>query len=101
MNKTEQRRLRIKTALSVLIKKFNAYDIDSGGGARFDFSVDYKDLTFHGQLDRRDLQVTFHESIRLHGDGWSAEEILKQKLAVELEDIINRELEDAVAELGF
>jgi hypothetical protein len=99
MNKTEQRRLRTKTALNTLIEKFNAYSIDNEDGARFDFHVDYKDMTFHGQMDRRDLQVSLYDSIRLYGDGWSAEEILKQKLSVELEDIINEELEDVLDEL--
>ena len=101
MNKTEQRRLKVKTALNTLVEKFNAYSISNDDGARFDFHVDYKDLTFQGQMDRRDLQVSLWDTIRLAGDGWSVEEILKQELAEELEDIINEELEDAVTALVF
>ena len=99
MNKTEIRHLKVKTALNVLIEKFNAYSIDNGDGARFDFHVDYKDFTFQGQMDRRDLLVMLWDTIELSGPGFTEEEILKQELAVELEDIINEELEEAINEI--
>jgi hypothetical protein len=101
MNKTEQRRLKVKTALNTLVEKFNAYSISNDDGARFDFHVDYKDFTFQGQMDRRDLLVMLWDTIALSGPGFTEEEILKQELAVELEDIINEELEDAVTALVF
>ena len=99
MNKTEIRHLKVKTALNVLIEKFDAYNVNNEDGARFDFHVDYKDLTFQGQMDRRDLQVSLWDSIGLYGPGFTEEEILKQELAVELEDIINEELEEAINEI--
>lgn len=99
MNKTEIRHLKVKTALNVLIEKFDAYNVNNEDGARFDFHVDYKDLTFQGQMDRRDLQVMLWDTIQLAGNGWSVEEILKQELAEELEDIINEELEEAINEI--
>lgn len=92
MTKTEMRRLAVKTALNTLVEKFNAYSISNEDGARFDFYVDNDNFTFHGQLDRRDLQVALYESISLHGDGFTAEEIQKQKESVELEDAINQML---------
>jgi len=98
MTKTEQRRLYVKTALNLLVDRFNAYSISNDDGARFDFFVDFEGETFHGQLDRRDLQISFYDSIRLHGDGFSAEEIKHQALSV-LEDSINDELEEAMDEL--
>ena len=97
MNKTEIRRFKVKTALNVLIEKFNAYSISNDDGARFDFFVDFEGETFHGQLDRRDLQISFYDSIRLHGDGFAAEEIKHQALAVNLEDFINEKLEEELA----
>ena len=99
MTKTEQRRLYVKTALNLLVDRFNAYSISNDDGARFDFFVDFEGETFHGQLDRRDLQISFYDSIPLHGDGFAAEEIKHQALAVELEDSINEELEEAMDEL--
>ena len=99
MNKTEQRRLGTKTALNTLIEKFNAYSISNDDGARFDFHVDYKDMTFQGQMDRRDLLVMLWDTIELSGPGFTEEEILKQELAIELEDIINEELEDVINEI--
>lgn len=99
MNKTEIRHFKVKTALNVLIEKFDAYNVNNEDGARFDFHVDYKDFTFQGQMDRRDLLVMLWDTIELSGPGFTEEEILKQELAVELEDIINEELEEAINEI--
>ena len=91
-NKTQLRKDQTKAVLATLVYKFNAYNINNEDGARFDFHVDFKDETFQGQMDRRDLEVSLWDSIGLYGDGFTPEEILKQKLAVELEDKINREI---------
>ena len=99
MTKTEQRRLYVKTALNLLVDRFNAYSITNDDGARFEFFVDFEGETFHGELDRRSLQISFYDSIRLHGDGFTAEEIKHQALAANLEDFINDELEQAMDEL--
>lgn len=99
MNKTEVRRLKVKTALNTLVTKFNAYSISNDDGARFDFFVDSDEFTFHGQLDRRDLQVCFYDSIPLSGPGFTAKEHAHQAASVELEDIINEELEEVLNEL--
>ena len=97
MTKTELRKLRTKKALNVLIEQFNAYSITNDDGARFDFFVDFEGETFHGSLDRRDLQICFYDSIRLHGDGFAAEEIKHQALSVQLEDFINEKLEEELS----
>lgn len=91
-NKTQLRKDQTKAVLSLLVEDFNAYSIDNEDGARFDFYVDFKDGTFHGQLDRRGFDVCFYDSIRLHGDGFTTEEHQHQANAVELEDKINREI---------
>lgn len=92
MTKTEMRRLEVKKALNTLVEKFNAYSISNEDGARFDFYVDSDEFTFHGQLDRRDLQVSLYDSIRLYGDGFTAEEYAKQAASVEIENAINKAL---------
>ena len=91
-NKTQLRKDQTKAVLSLLVEDFNAYSINNEDGARFDFYVDFKDETFHGQLDRRGFDVSLYDSIRLHGDGFTDEERQHQANAVELEDKINREI---------
>ena len=91
-NKTQLRKDQTKAVLSLLVEDFNAYSITNDDGARFDFYVDFKDATFHGQLDRRGFDVCLFDSIKLHGDGFTAEERQHQANAVELEDKINREI---------
>ena len=94
MNKTEVKKLMVKTAIEVLINKFNAEVEDSGDG-RFDVQID----KFQGQLDRRDLEVGFWDSAKLAGSGWSAEERQHQQDSVELENKINAEIKRVLAEL--
>jgi hypothetical protein len=94
MNKTEVKKLMVKTAIEVLINKFNAEVEDSGDG-RFDVQID----KFQGQLDRRDLEVGFWDSAKLAGPGWSAEERQHQQDSVELENKINAEIKRVLAEL--
>jgi len=91
-NKTQLRKDQTKAVLSLLVEDFNAYSITNDDGARFDFYVDFKDETFHGQLDRRGFDVSLFDSIKLHGDGFTAEERQQQANAVEVEDKINREI---------
>jgi hypothetical protein len=95
MNKTEVKKLMVKTAIEVLINKFNAEVEDSGDGGRFDVQID----KFQGQLDRRDLEVGFWDSVKLAGSGWSAEERQHQQDSVALENQINAEIKRVLAEL--
>jgi hypothetical protein len=94
MNKTEVKKLMVKSAIEVLINKFNAEVEDSGDG-RFDVQID----KFQGQLDRRDLEVGFWNSTKLAGSGWSDEESQHQQDSVELENKINAEIKRVLAEL--
>ena len=94
MNKTEVKKLMVETAIEVLINKFNAEVEDSGDG-RFDVQID----KFQGQLDRRDLEVGFWDSVKLAGSGWSAEERQHQQDSVALENKINAEIKRVLAEL--
>ena len=94
MNKTEVKKLMVKTAIEVLINKFNA-EVEDGGDGRFDVQID----KFQGQLDRRDLEVGFWDSAKLAGSGWSAEERQHQQDSVELENKINAEIKRVLAEL--
>lgn len=92
-NKTQLRKDQTKAVLSLLVEDFNAYNINNEDGARFDFYVDFEDETFHGQLDRRGFDVSFYDSIRLSGNGFTDEERQHQANSVELEDKINKEIQ--------
>ena len=75
--------------------KFDAYVEDTGEG-RFDVEVN----DFRGQLDRRNLEIGFWDSIPLSGKGWSQERLQWQKDAVALEDAINVEIKSALNQLN-
>jgi len=86
--KTQLKKDQIAAVIDTLEYEFNAQIEDNGEGGRMDVIID----GFQGQFSRRDLDVTFWDSIPLHGDGFSDEEIARQKAAVELEDRVNREI---------
>jgi hypothetical protein len=94
MNKTEVKKLLVKTAIEVLINKFNA-EVEDNGEGRFDVQIN----GFNGQLDRRDLEFGFWDSVKLAGSGWSPEQIQHQQDSVELENKINAEIKRVLAEL--
>ena len=94
MNKTEMKKLMVKTAIEVLVDKFDAYVEDTGEGC---FDVEVND--FRGQLDRRNLEIGFWDSISLSGKGWSQERLQWQKDAVALEDAINVEIKSTIDQL--
>ena len=85
--KTQLRKDQVKAVIDTLVDKFNAQIEDADGG-RMDVIIN----GFHGQFSRGDFYVDFWDSIKLSGDGWSEEEIARQKSAVELEDKVNREI---------
>jgi len=95
MNKTEVKKLMVKTVVDFLIDQFDAQIEDNGDGGRFDVQIN----GFNGQLDRRDLEVGFWESETLSGHGWTAAEILLQQEAVEMENQVNDEIKRVLAEL--
>jgi hypothetical protein len=95
MNKTEVKKLMVKTVVDFLIDQFDAQIEDNGDGGRFDIQIN----GFNGQLDRRDLEVGFWDSMTLSGHGWTAAEVLLQQEAVALENKINAEIKRVLAEL--
>ena len=85
--KTQLKKDQIAAVIDSLEHEFDA-QIDDADGGRMDVVID----GFHGQFSRRDLDVTFFDSIPLHGEGFSDEKIARHKAAVELEDRVNREI---------
>ena len=90
--KTQLKKDQIKAVIDTLIDEFDAQIEDNGDGGRMDVTIVDGKHQFHGQFSRRDLDVTFWDSIPLHGDGFSAAQIARHKAAVELEDRVNREI---------
>jgi len=85
--KTQLRKDQVAAVIDTLEHEFDAQIEDADGG-RMDVIID----GFRGQFSRRDFDVMFWDSIKLSGDGWSEEQIARQKAAVELEDKVNREI---------
>ena len=85
--KTQLKKDQIAAVIDILQHEFDA-QIDDADGGRMDVIIN----GFQGQFSRRDYDVTFFDSIPLHGDGFSDEEIARHKAAVELEDRVNREI---------
>ena len=97
MTKTELRRAKFKAVLNLLIKEFNAYNIEDADGGRIDFFVYDSDFTFQGQFSRRDFDVALYDTTPLSGPGFSDEEIKKQKAAVAFEDKMNSSIQKVLA----
>lgn len=86
--KTQLKKDQIKAVIDTLIDKFDA-QIDDAGGGLFEVIIN----GFQGQFNRRDLDVMFFDSIKLHNPSdFPAEIVARQKAAVELEDRVNREI---------
>jgi len=96
MTKKELKKQEIKKVLNMLIKEFNIYNIDREY-QYFDFWADYKSHRFNFQMDTRDYSIASSDSIKLSGDGWSQEDIDKQKFAEELEELMNKYVSKLVA----
>ena len=99
MNATELKKAKVKAGLTFLEQNYGAI-ADAGGGSNFYLYLTHQGEEFSGQFSRRDFTVTFYDSIRLSGPGFTAQERKHQATAVQLEDKINRELEAVVASIG-
>ena len=87
-NKTQLRKDQVKAVIDVLVDEFDAQIEDADGG-RMDIIVD----GLHGQFSRRDFDVMFFDSIKLHNpEDFPVETVERHKKAVALEDKINREI---------
>jgi len=89
--KTQLKKDQIAMVLETLVDEFDAQIEDADGG-RMDIMIVDGKHQFHGQFSRRDLDVTFFDSIPLHGDGFSAAQIARHKASVALEEKVNKEL---------
>ena len=86
--KTQLRKDQIAAVIDTLEHEFDA-QIDDADGGRMDVIIN----GFQGQFSRRDFDVTFFDSIKLHNpEDFPAEVVARQKAAVELEDRVNREI---------
>ena len=96
MTKTELKKQTTKRVLNLLIEEFNAYNINREA-QYFEFWTDYKSHRFQLQMDTRGYDISSWDSVKLSGDGWTKEEIDRQKFAVELEDVMNERVRELVA----
>ena len=92
MTKTAIRKENFRNVKNLLIDKYNAYSIDNEGNY-FHMFIDYKDYTFQCELTR-DCQFGSWDAIKLGGDGWSDEERAFQAAAAELEEVVEKEIEE-------
>ena len=92
MNKTQLKKAKVKAGLTFLEQNYGAI-ADMGGGSNYYLYLTHQGEQFSGQFSRRDFTVTFYDSIRLSGPGFTAQERKHQATAVQLEDTINEELE--------
>ena len=86
--KTQLKKDQIAMVLETLVDEFDAQIEDADGG-RMDVIID----GLQAQFSRRDLEVTFFDSIRLHEPHTFPTEIVERhKKAVALEEKVNKEL---------
>ena len=96
MTKTELKKQETKKVLNYLVREFNIYNIERDN-QYFQFWTDYKSHQFELQMDTRGYDINSWDSVKLSGDGWSQEEIDRQKFAEEIENIMNERVRELVA----
>jgi len=96
MTKTQLKKETTKRVINHLIQEFDAYNIEREA-QYFEFWADYKSHRFQLQMDTRGYDISSWDSVKLSGDGWTKEELDKQKFAVELEDLMNERVRELVA----
>lgn len=96
MTKTQLKKQTTKRVINHLIEEFDAYNINREA-QYFEFWTDYKSHRFQLQLDTRGYDVCSWDSVKLQGDGWTQEEIDKQKFAEELEDKMIESIRELLA----
>ena len=94
MTKTELKKQQVKTALDFLESFDNVEIEDNGDGGRMSITFGQ----YHGEFSRRDLEVSFYESIKL-GPGFSDEEIYRNKVAMLLETELNQMIKERIENL--
>ena len=96
MTKKELKKQETKKVLNMLINVFNIYNIERDN-QYLQFWSDYKSHRFQFQMDTRGYDISSWDSVKLSGDGWSQEDIDKQKFASEWEDLMNKYVSKLVA----
>ena len=87
--KTQLKKDQIAAVIDLLITDFGAQVDDLGDGGRMGVTIE----GLHAQFSRRDLDVAFFDSIKLHNpEDFPVKVVEKHKKAVELEDKVNREI---------
>ncbi len=87
MTKTELQKQRVKAAIELLEKYGAEFNGDDEGG-RLGFTI----MDLPGQFSRRDMEVALWDSIKLHGDGFTKDQIDKHNQAVVVEAALNEAL---------
>jgi hypothetical protein len=89
MNKTEYKKLQITEVIKMLENDFKAEFTGDDEGGRLGLDIN----GFYGELSRRDFDVYFWDTTTLSGNGWSYDEIKRQKDALALEVEVNESIQ--------
>ena len=89
MNKTEYKKLQITEVIKMLENDFTAEFTGDDEGGRLGLDIN----GFYGEISRRDFDVCFWDTTELRGNGWSDDEIKRQKDAVVLEAEVNKSIQ--------
>ena len=89
MNKTEYKKQQITEVIKMLENDFKAEFTGDDEGDRLGLDIN----GFYGELSRRDFDVCFWDTTSLSGNGWSDDEIKRQKDAVALEAEVNKSIQ--------
>ena len=89
MNKTELKKLQITEVIKMLENDFKAEFTGDDEGGRLGLDIN----GFYGELSRRDFDVCFWDTTSLSGNGFSDDEIKRQKDAVVLEAEVNKSIQ--------
>lgn len=97
MNKTEYKKLQITEVIKMLENDFKAEFTGDDEGGRLGLELN----GFYGELSRRDFDVCFWDTTSLNGNGWSDDEIKRQKDAVALEVEVNESIQSLLKYMGY
>ena len=89
MNKTEYKKQQITEVIKMLENDFKAEFTGDDEGGRLGLDIN----GFYGELSRRDFDVCFWDTTELRGNGFSDDEIKRQKDAVVLEAEVNKSIQ--------
>ena len=89
MNKTEYKKLQITEVIKMLENDFKAEFTGDDEGGRLGLDIN----GFYGEFSRRGFDVCFWDITELRGNGFSDDEIKRQKDAVTLEAEVNKSIQ--------